>query len=40
MLRRNSRNPDFARSLNPAWQTFDPWLAQNKRKIPLERSAA
>ena len=30
------RNPDVARSLNPALQTFDAWLAQNKARIPLE----
>jgi uncharacterized protein YbjT (DUF2867 family) len=31
-----ARKPDFARSLNPALQTFDAWLAQNKSRIPLE----
>lgn len=35
-----ARNPDFARSLNPALQTFEMWLAQNKSRIPLEQSAA
>ena len=34
------RNPDVARSLNPALQTFETWLAQNKSRIPLEQSAA
>jgi len=29
------RDPAFARSLNPALQTFDQWLAQNAAKIPL-----
>ena len=31
-----ARSPDFTRSLNPALQTFDAWLAQNKSRIPLE----
>ena len=31
-----ARNPDIARALNPALQTFDVWLAQNKGRIPLE----
>ena len=31
-----SRNVDVARALNPALQTFDKWLAQNKSRIPLE----
>jgi uncharacterized protein YbjT (DUF2867 family) len=31
-----SRNVDVARALNPAMQTFDKWLAQNKSRIPLE----
>jgi uncharacterized protein YbjT (DUF2867 family) len=31
-----ARDPAFARSLNPALQTFDQWLAQNKGRIPLE----
>ncbi len=30
------RNVDFARSLNPALQTFEVWLAENKSRIPLE----
>ena len=30
-----ARNPDIARSLNPALQTFDQWLAQNKGRIPI-----
>jgi len=30
------RDPAFARSLNPALQTFDQWLAQNKSRIPLD----
>jgi uncharacterized protein YbjT (DUF2867 family) len=30
------RNIDVARALNPSLQTFDEWLAQNKRRIPLE----
>jgi len=30
------RNLDVARALNPALQTFDQWLAQNKSRIPLE----
>jgi uncharacterized protein YbjT (DUF2867 family) len=29
------RDPAFARSLNPALQSFDQWLAQNAAKIPL-----
>ncbi len=35
-----ARNLDFARSLNPALQTFETWLAQNKSRIPLEQTAA
>ena len=31
-----ARNLDVARSLNPALQTFDVWLAKNKGRIPLE----
>ena len=31
-----ARNLEFSRSLNPALQTFDQWLAQNKDRIPLE----
>jgi uncharacterized protein YbjT (DUF2867 family) len=31
-----ARNPALARSLNPALQTFDQWLAENKNRIPLE----
>lgn len=30
-----ARNPAVAKSLNPALQTFDVWLAQNKSRIPL-----
>jgi len=30
------RNPAVARSLNPALQTFEQWLTQNKSRIPLE----
>lgn len=35
-----SHDPAFARSLNPALQTFEQWLAQNKSRIPLEQGAA
>ena len=31
-----ARNPEFARSLNPALQTFETWLAHNKGKIPIQ----
>jgi len=31
-----ARNLDFSRGLNPALQTFDQWLAQNKSRIPVE----
>lgn len=31
-----ARPPAVARSLNPALQTFEQWLAQNARRIPLE----
>ena len=31
-----ARNLDFARSLNPALQSFAQWLAQNASRIPLE----
>ena len=30
------RDPAFARSLNPALQTFDQWLVENAKRIPLE----
>ncbi len=30
-----ARNLDFSRTLNPALQTFEKWLAQNKSLIPL-----
>jgi uncharacterized protein YbjT (DUF2867 family) len=30
-----SRNPEVARALNPALQTFDAWLAANGKRIPL-----
>jgi uncharacterized protein YbjT (DUF2867 family) len=30
------RRLDVARSLNPALQTFDEWLAKNKESIPIE----
>ena len=33
---RDPRRTDVARSLNPALQTFDEWLARNKARIPLE----
>jgi uncharacterized protein YbjT (DUF2867 family) len=33
---RSSRDPDVARSLNPALQTFAGWLEKNGRRIPLE----
>jgi hypothetical protein len=29
------RNLEVARALNPALQSFDAWLAQNKTRIPL-----
>jgi len=35
-----ARSPDFARSLNPALQNFETWLARNKGRIPLEETAA
>lgn len=31
-----ARSVDVSRALNPSLQTFDMWLAQNKRRIPLE----
>ncbi len=31
-----ARNPEVARSLNPALQSFDTWLARNKTRIPIE----
>jgi uncharacterized protein YbjT (DUF2867 family) len=34
------RSPDFARSLNPALQSFKAWLTQNKGAIPLEDATA
>jgi len=30
------RDPAFSRSLNPKLQTFDQWLKENAKKIPLE----
>ena len=30
-----ARSLDFSRALNPALQTFDAWLAQHKKEIPL-----
>jgi hypothetical protein len=30
------RNVEQTRALNPALQTFDAWLAENKASIPLE----
>jgi uncharacterized protein YbjT (DUF2867 family) len=35
-----ARDVKFARSLNPALQTFDHWLAENKNRIPLEERSA
>jgi hypothetical protein len=29
-----ARDLEFSRSLNPALQTFDAWLAENVSKIP------
>jgi hypothetical protein len=29
------RKLDVSRALNPALQTFDAWLVQNKARIPL-----
>lgn len=34
------RNLDVTRSLNPALQTFDQWLARNKSRIPIEERSA
>ena len=31
-----ARNLELCRTLNPALQTFDQWLAQNKTRIPVE----
>jgi uncharacterized protein YbjT (DUF2867 family) len=33
---RGARNPAVARALNPALQTFEMWLKENAKKIPLE----
>jgi hypothetical protein len=35
-----ARNPEVARALNPALETFEAWLERNKHRIPLETSAA
>ena len=35
-----ARDPEFARRLNPALQTFKTWLERNKERIPLERGRA
>jgi uncharacterized protein YbjT (DUF2867 family) len=32
-----ARNMTLSRSLNPALQTFEQWLAQNKSRIPLDK---
>ncbi len=32
---RAARDLAVARSLNPALQTFDTWLAENKERIPI-----
>jgi len=34
------RDVNFARSVNPALQTFDQWLAENKNRIPVEERKA
>jgi len=31
-----ARDPAFARKLNPGLQTFDQWLKENRKRIPLE----
>ena len=31
-----ARNPEVARSLNPALQTFAQWLGQHASRIPIE----
>jgi hypothetical protein len=36
---RGARSVEFSRSLNPALQTFEQWLAENGSKIPLETAA-
>jgi len=33
---RGSRDPEFARSINPSLQTFADWLSQNAERIPLD----
>ena len=35
-----ARNLDVSRSLNPALQTFETWLAENKSRIPMEEAKA
>jgi hypothetical protein len=35
-----ARDPQFARRLNPALQTFETWLERNKERIPMERGSA
>src|SRR5512136_1783606 len=35
-LYNGARDLAFSRSLNPALQTFDEWLAKNKNRIPIE----
>jgi uncharacterized protein YbjT (DUF2867 family) len=37
---RGARSVEFSRSLNPALQTFEQWLAQHGSKIPLDTPAA
>lgn len=32
----SARNIDFSRSLNPALQSFDTWLAANRERIPIQ----
>jgi hypothetical protein len=36
---RAARSVEFSRSLNPALQTFEGWLAANAKRIPLPEPA-
>ena len=33
---RGARDLDFSRSLNPAMQSYDQWLARHAREIPIK----
>ena len=34
-----ARSVEFSRTLNPALQTFEDWLAENGNRIPIEKAS-